>query len=198
MWRGMVRAAEFVLAIASIVLIALPSSPVAAQPPGPAMVLYAQPLAVAGQTFKVVYLSRTGQSPLPTGVVYVRNNAQTRFTQLALAPDKSSFWSSFALAAQVPASLVRGERLYLYGEFQTVSGKETVPPAGAAGPDVSYVMNAPREVSLGLHTFGDPTAPAATVARAGVDEVGFDESVSRVGLQVSTLPLTAWCGYWTK
>lgn len=178
MLPGLIRAAQLFVATASALVVTLPPAPAAAVPPGPpqpGMLLFADPLAVSGQSFQIRYGSRLGGDPYP-GVAYVRNDTQQSYTGVPLAAATDGEGGPVAVG-RVPAALVRGSRLYFYAVFEI----GTVPPAGAAAPDVAYIINRPVQVPLGTHDFAHPTVPAATVAHAPSSDLGFDLSASRLG-----------------
>jgi hypothetical protein len=131
-------------------------------------------IAVNGEPFPVEFA--ISAESVPSGVLYVGSDATPGFVPVQLRAGDSA-WDGPALVGQVPASVVRGQRLRYYAVFRVpgTGQSDTVPPAGAAGPRQVWVVAKPVEVRLGTHRFGALTAPDAVVARVGPDGVGWEE-----------------------
>ncbi|HYO41828.1 MAG TPA: hypothetical protein VES19_01405 [Candidatus Limnocylindrales bacterium] len=111
----------------------------------------------------------------PTGVAYVRAGSSGRFTKLPMA------WNSGhgRLVAKVPARLLAGSIVeeYVMVRFPATGRSVTVPPAGAAGPFRSRILDRPSTVKLARHRFGHLRSATTIAARAepgsGPGEAGF-------------------------
>jgi hypothetical protein len=152
-------------------------------------------IAVSGEPFSVQF-AITAEA-VPSGVLYVRNDASPGFVPVQLRAGQSP-WGGPALVGQVPPSVVRGQRLRYYAEFRVPGTGEavTVPAAGAAGPRPVWVVATPVEVRLGTHRFGTLTAPDAVVARAGANGVGWQEPREGAAYGPSSFEITADGGVW--
>jgi hypothetical protein len=111
----------------------------------------------------------------PTGSLYVRNELQRRFERLPLHLQRPP---STALHAFVPRRLLRGNKLFYYAVVRDPkSGRSaTIPAGGARSAATAWILQKPVIVRLGTHRFGRPRAPEAVVARAGPQQVGFENN----------------------
>lgn len=141
---------------------------------------YPLPLLVPGDRPEVGYEARS--TPSATGVLYVRNDLQQRFTAVPLTLRKAARWrlqlepndAARLLRATVPARLVRGSRLFYYAVIRDGRGRSVrVPSGGAAAPRSTWILSGARNVALGVHRFGHATAPEAVVAKAAAADVSF-------------------------
>ena len=141
---------------------------------------YPLPLLVPGDRPEVGYEARS--TPSATGVLYVRNDLQQRFTAVPLTLRKAASWrlqlepndAARLLRATVPARLVHGSRLFYYAVIRDGRGHSVhVPSGGAAAPRSTWILSGVRNVALGVHRFGHATAPEAVVAKAAAADVSF-------------------------
>lgn len=110
----------------------------------------------------------------PAGWLYVRNDLQRRFERLPLSLRRPST----ALRAVVPHRLIHGHKLLYYAVVRDPkSGRSaTIPAGGARSAATAWILQKPVVVRLGTHRFGQPRAPEAVVARAGPEQVGFENN----------------------
>jgi len=110
----------------------------------------------------------------PTGWLYVRNDLQRRFERLPLSLRRPST----ALRALVPHRLIRGHKLLYYAVVRDPkSGRSaTIPAGGGRSPATAWILEKSIIVRLGTHRFGHLRAPDAVVARAGGEQVGFENN----------------------
>lgn len=132
-------------------------------------------LAAPGERLEVGYDTR--KAPAASGFLYVRNDGQHGFTRVPLQARKASQQlvpsdRLRVLRAAMPGSVVHGHRLFYYAVLQLGSGHSQRIPARSA--EQVSVLTGARIVHLGTHHFGHPRAPGTVVARAGPDDVGFD------------------------
>ncbi|HUK94751.1 MAG TPA: hypothetical protein VLU96_06815, partial [Gaiellaceae bacterium] len=111
------------------------------------------PLVAPGERPEAGYDTR--KLATATGFLYVRNNLQHAFTRVALRRRKASQQSVpndrlRVLRAVVPASLVRGHRLFYYAVVHDPkSGRSVRVPAGSV--ESAWVLTGARIVRLGTH-----------------------------------------------
>jgi hypothetical protein len=144
----------------------------------------AKPLAVHGgvghliapnDRVEVGYQVDTPGVKAPTGSLYVSNDLHRRFERLPLQLRRPP---STALRAIVPHRLLRGQKLFYYAVVRDPkSGRSaTIPAGGARSAATAWILQKPVIVRLGTHRFGRPRAPEAIVARAGPQQVGFENT----------------------
>jgi hypothetical protein len=134
------------------------------------------PLLVRGDLVEMGYDAR--RAPSATGFLHVRNDLQHDFTRvpLKLRKAKQQLVPSDGLRllrAVVPGRLMRGQRLVYYAVVQDPkTGRSARVPA--RGTESAWIVNGAKHVSLGAHRFGETAMAEAVVARAGPEDVGFE------------------------
>ena len=131
-------------------------------------------LIAPGDRVELGYQVDTSGVKAPTGSLYVRNDLQRRFERLPLSLRRPST----ALRAVVPHRLIQGHKLLYYAVVRDPkSGRSaTIPAGGQRSPATAWILEKPIVVRLGTHRFGHLRAPDAVVARAGSDQVGFENN----------------------
>ncbi|HXZ56701.1 MAG TPA: hypothetical protein VEG40_03860 [Gaiellaceae bacterium] len=132
------------------------------------------PLVAPGDRVEIGYDTRT--TPAAKGFLYVRNDTQRAFTRIALRRRKASQQlvpsDRFrVLRATVPASVVRGHKLFYYSVLRLGKGRSLRIPAVSS--EKAWVLTGARIVRLGTHRFGRLRAPGTVVAKAGPGQVAF-------------------------
>lgn len=166
-----------VLVAGSLVLVAAsaPSAPTAAKLKV-VQLEFPAPLVAPGDRVEVGYDTR--KLPKASGFLYVRNDLQRAFTRVNLHWRKASQQlvpsdRLRVLRAVVPASVVRGHRLFYYAVVHdSKSGRSGRIPARSA--ESAWVLTGARIVGLGTHRFGHLRTPEAIVASAGPGDVAFE------------------------
>ncbi len=137
------------------------------------------PLVASGDRVEMGYDTRG--IPSATGFLYVRNDLRRSFTRVVMRRRKAEKQlvpsdGLRVLRAVVPASLLRGHKLFYYAVVRDPRTGQSVrvPAAGARAPEFVWVINRAGRVRLGAHRFGHPRAPEAAVARAGPGDVAFE------------------------
>jgi hypothetical protein len=132
-------------------------------------------LAAPGEPLEVGYDTR--RIPAASGFLYVRNDTQRAFMRVRLQTRKASQQlvandGLRVLRAAVPASVVRGHKLFYYAVLRLGPGAAVRIPARSS--EKVWVLTGARFVKLGTHRFGNLRQAAAVVAHAGPADVGFD------------------------
>jgi hypothetical protein len=188
MWRVLYRAVPVATAVTALLVAWNGTAAAAVAAPDRLAMTSASPtIAIAGEPLTLAYINTYG-AELPTGTLFVRNDTQPGFTTIPMVAGPSPAGTSNALVGKVPAAQVSGRELRFYATFRDpASGRTvTVPAAGPAGADRAMVVTDPIEVPLGTYQYGQLTAPAAVVARAGPTEVGWQRPAGdgpRIGPQ---------------
>ncbi|HTS73755.1 MAG TPA: hypothetical protein VMG74_08590, partial [Gaiellaceae bacterium] len=161
-----------VLGVAAATVGAVPRP--AAKPAAIAQLEFPAPLVAPGDRVEIGYDTR--MTPAAKGFLYVRNDTQQTFTRIALRLRKASQQlvpsDRFrVLRAAVPASVVRGHKLFYYAVLHPGKGGSLRIPAGSS--ETVWVLTGARIVRLGTHHFGHLHAPGTVVARAGPGQVAF-------------------------
>ena len=132
-------------------------------------------LIAPGDGVEVGYQVDTPGVKAPAGSLYVRDQTQRRFERLPLHLRRPP---STALHAFVPSRLLKGDELFYYAVVRDPkSGRSaTIPAGGARSAATAWILHNPVTVRLGTHRFGRPRTPEAVVARAGPEQVGFENN----------------------
>ncbi len=144
-------------------------------------------LLLPGDNVQVGYAVDTPGVKTPTGSLYIRNDLSRTFERLPMKLTRvtGTSGSQPRLLATVPGRLIAGNKLLYYVVLRSSPGgpSTTIPSAGAAAPSVSWVLEHPAVVNLGVHRFGGARAPDAVVARAGAADVQFQTTGDAFGPQ---------------
>jgi hypothetical protein len=132
-------------------------------------------LIAPGDRVELEYQVDTPGVKAPTVSLYVRNDLQRRFERLPMSLRRPP---STALRAVVPRRLIKGHKLLYYAMVRDPkSGRTaTIPAGGRRSPATAWILAKPIVVRLGTHRFGQPRVPDAVVARAGPEQVGFENN----------------------
>lgn len=182
MFRRLLVVATAVVATAWMAVVAAPAgagqpTPAPSPPPGLKLMTHdPASLMIRGQPQRLFYLPTLDYLPFPAGMIFVRNDTQQAYTRLPLVEGSDKIFGR-ALTVEIPATLLRGQRVYYYAEFSgaSVGGALTVPEGGANSPQTAVILDKPMTVTAGEQEIGPLTPFQAVVAQARADQVGWYE-----------------------